>query len=55
MSLVSHRLFMPKLLMSENREVSDTASFAISTYRFAGLVRLLQIVAVTLQIPLPVP
>lgn len=28
MSLVSHRLFMPKLLMSENREVSDAESFA---------------------------
>lgn len=28
MSLVSHRLFMPKLLMSENREVSDAACYA---------------------------
>ena len=55
MSLVSHRLFMPKLLMSENREVGDAANFAISTYCFAGLVRLLQIVAVTLQIPFPLP
>jgi hypothetical protein len=41
MSLISHRLFMPKLLMSENREVSDVVGFAISTYCFAGLVRLL--------------
>jgi hypothetical protein len=27
MSLVSHRLFMPKLLMSENREVGVTLLF----------------------------
>jgi hypothetical protein len=55
MSLISHRLFMPKLLMSENREVSDSTFLQHRLIRFAGLDRLLQIIIVALQIPLPLP
>jgi hypothetical protein len=55
MSLISHRLFMPKLLMSENREVRVTLLSTALTYCFAGLDRLLQIITVALQIPLPLP
>lgn len=55
MSLISHRLFMPKLLLSENREVRH---FSMDDRELsnlpdtAGMVRILQALAVVIQIPI---
>lgn len=53
MCLISHRLFMPKLLLSENREVADFLRFPKTTLTFLplGLVCLLQASLVSVAIP----
>lgn len=57
MSLISHRLFMPKLLLSENREVSmfRVALSAIAQRDVIGLDCLLQAAVVSLQVLVAVP
>ena len=58
MSLISHRLFMPKLLLSENREVIllflDIFSRRLNVH-YLGMVGLLQTLTLAIQVPLSLP
>lgn len=57
MSLISHRLFMPKLLLSENRAVSpcNQVLLHILTKPLVGMVGLLQAARVSVQVPFALP